>query len=51
MSQIIGVERGMHDSNAGFLRNVCKLTKQMLRLEISGLCNLSSDLCRYGHAF
>lgn len=45
MSQIIGVEGGMHDDNASLLRNVCKLTKQMLRLGITVACAISTQTC------
>lgn len=41
----------MIDSNATLLRNVCKLAKQILRLGISGLGNLNSDLYSYGDVF
>lgn len=44
MSQIIGVEGGICD-NASLLRNVCKLTKQMLRLRITVACAVSTQTC------
>lgn len=45
MSQIFSVEGGMHDNNASLLRNVCKLTKEMLRLGITVACAISTQTC------